>query len=578
MSATTPQNKQLANIEDNPASGTATPDATLIGERTIELERPPPPPQPPTDKGIRFWLVIVAMMVTTFLSAIDLTSVSTALPTIVESLNGADFAWVGSAFALGSTAILPLVGGLAQIFGRRPVVLGSIAFFALGSGLCGGAKNMNMLIAGRAIQGVGGGGILAMAEIVVADLVPLSERGNYMGIFGAVWAVASAIGPPIGGAFSQSNWRWLFYMNLPLTGIAAVLVYFCLTLKVPQDDLRTKMRRMDWTGNAIVIASTTITVVALTWAGVKHSWGSAAVLAPLIIGLVGTALFFLYEAKGAVEPVVPWELVNNRTALAGYVAVFLHGIVSTAVLYYLPVYFQASLEQGPVKSGITFFGNAFTIAPGAMICGATAVAFNMYRPQNYVGWILTTVGIGLLSLLKASSNKGMYIGFQIVEGFGLGILYTAPQFPVLAPIPVTETAHALAFFTFVRSYAQTWGVTIGATILQNELKRKLPQPFVEALTNGGGHGVEIAYAAIPAIRALEEPVKTQVKEAFASSLRIVWLVMAAIAALGTVSVLGMKELRLHEVTDEDWGLKEKKKQADAEQQQAAEKVKATELE
>ncbi|KAG8918932.1 hypothetical protein FRC01_001574 [Tulasnella sp. 417] len=212
MSATPPQNKRLGDIDDIPTSGTATPDAntTLNGDKTIELERPPPPPQPPTEKGLRFWLVIVAMMVTTFLSAIDLTSVSTALPTIVQDLNGSEFAWVGSAFALGSTAILPLVGGLAQIFGRRPVVIGSIAFFALGSGLCGGAKNMDMLIAGRAIQGVGGGGILAMAEIVVADLVPLSERGNYMGIFGAVWAVASAIGPPVGGAFSQSNWRWLF--------------------------------------------------------------------------------------------------------------------------------------------------------------------------------------------------------------------------------------------------------------------------------------------------------------------------------------------------------------------------------
>ncbi|KIO28004.1 hypothetical protein M407DRAFT_22771 [Tulasnella calospora MUT 4182] len=578
MSATLPQSKNLAKVDDVPASRTATPDveATLNGERTSEAERPPPPPQPPAWKGLRFWLVIIAIMVATFLSAIELTSVSTALPTIVQDLDGSEFAWVGSAFALGSTAILPLVGGLAQIFGRRPVVLGSIAFFALGSGLCGGAKNMDMLIAGRAIQGVGSGGILATTEIVVADLVPLSERGNYMGISGAVWALASAIGPPVGGAFSQSNWRWLFYMNLPLTAIAAVLVWFCLTLKVPQGDLRTKMRRMDWTGNAIVIASTTSTVVALAWAGVKHSWGSAAVLAPLIIGLVGTALFFLY------------------------IAVFLHGIVSTAVLYYLPVYFQASLEQGPVKSGVTFFGNAFTIDPGAMsefltrflyilldlpttpserVCGATAVAFNMYRPQNYVGWALTTVGIGLLSLLKASSSKGMYIGFQIVEGFGLGVLYTAPQFPVLASIPVTETAHALAFFTFVRSYAQTWGVTIGATILQNELKRKLPQSFVEALTSAGGHGVEFSYAAIPAIRVLEEPVKTQVKEAFASSLRIVWLVMAALAALGTVTVFGMKELRLHEVTDEDWGLKEKKEQADAEQQAAAaEKVKATELE
>ncbi|KAG8891731.1 hypothetical protein FRC01_014543, partial [Tulasnella sp. 417] len=260
------------------------------------------------------------------------TSVSTALPTIVQDLQGTEFAWVGSAYALGSTAVLPLTGGLAQIFGRRPVVLGSLIFFALGSGIAGGAKSMNMLIAGRAIQGVGGGSILSLTEIVIADLVPLSQRGAYLGLIGTVWAVAAAIGPPIGGAFSQSNWRWLFYMNLPLAAIAMALVWFFLRLKTPQDDFNTKMRRMDWIGNGIIILATTITVVALTWAGVKYPWASYQVLVPLILGLLLTAAFFLWEAKFAVEPVVPWELVNNRTAFFGYVGVALHSIVVTTVI------------------------------------------------------------------------------------------------------------------------------------------------------------------------------------------------------------------------------------------------------
>ncbi|KAG8896451.1 hypothetical protein FRC01_011810, partial [Tulasnella sp. 417] len=223
--ATLPRlSEDTQSIQDIPSSGTLTPatEPTLHGDPPIESER-----VPADDKhkvgGFRFWMIFAAMMVSTFLSALEFTSVSTALPTIVQDLQGTEFAWVGSAFALGSTAVLPLTGGLAQIFGRRPVVLGSLVFFALGSGIAGGARSMNMLIAGRAIQGVGGGGILSLTEIVVADLVPLSQRGAYLGAIGAVWAIAAAIGPPIGGAFSQSNWRWLFYMNLPLTAIAMVL-------------------------------------------------------------------------------------------------------------------------------------------------------------------------------------------------------------------------------------------------------------------------------------------------------------------------------------------------------------------
>ncbi|KIO20594.1 hypothetical protein M407DRAFT_29799 [Tulasnella calospora MUT 4182] len=271
-------------VFDGAVPGNQTPttgivEPTLCGDQAAQPDQVPPASSIPALGGLQFWLIFIALMVTMFLSAVDLTSVSTALPTIVKDLGGTDFAWVGSAFALGSTAILP---GFAQIFGRRPIVLGSILFFGLGSGLCGGARNMDMLIAGRTIQGIGGGGILAMVEIVVADLVPLRQRGTYMGSIGAVWAIASAVGPPVGGAFSQRNWRWLFYMNLPLAAAALLLVWCFLHLKVPQDDLRSKMRRMDWIGNLLVIAGTTLSVIALTWAGAKHPWSSYQVLVPLI--------------------------------------------------------------------------------------------------------------------------------------------------------------------------------------------------------------------------------------------------------------------------------------------------------
>ncbi|KAG8946147.1 hypothetical protein FRC04_012002 [Tulasnella sp. 424] len=490
--------RQLPSV-DGKASGVQTPatemtEPTLSGDQAGLSEEVPSATSIPATGRLQFWLILIALMVASFLSAIDLTSVSTALPTIVEDLDGTEFAWVGSAFALGSTAILPLIGGLAQIFGRRPIVIGSILFFALGSGLCGGANGMSMLIAGRAIQGIGGGGILATAEIVVADLVPLRQRGAYMGAFGA--------------------------------------------------------------GNLFVIAGTTLSIIAVTWAGSKHPWSSYQVLVPLILGLALIAGFFVYEAKVPAEPVVPWELVNNRTSFFGYATVFLHGIISTCIIYYLPVYFQGSMMQEPVKSGVSTFGIAFTITPGAIACGATVSIFNIYRPQNMAGWALVTVGLGLFSLLEITTPKAQWVGFQILQGIGLGVLYAAPTFPVLAPLPISENAHALAFFTFVRSYSQTWGVTIGATILQNQLKAKLPPAFLEMFP---AEGVEITYAAIPQIPGLPEPMRTEVRVAFASSLRVIWLTMIGLCGLGLICALGMKELKMHEVTDEDWGMEERKK-------------------
>ncbi|GAA5883071.1 hypothetical protein JCM8547_003794, partial [Rhodosporidiobolus lusitaniae] len=171
----------------------------------------------------------------------------------------ADYSWVGTAYALTSTALIPWTGGLAAIFGRRPVMLAALSFFALGSALTGAGQNMTMVLAGRGIQGVGGGAILTMTEIIVTDLVPLAERGSFFGIIGAVWALASAIGPPIGGALANAGqWRWLFYLNLPLTGLAMLLVLLFLDVKTPQTSMKEKLEQMDY-ANVIFVAASTAT-------------------------------------------------------------------------------------------------------------------------------------------------------------------------------------------------------------------------------------------------------------------------------------------------------------------------------
>jgi MFS family permease len=508
--------------------------------------------EPPKGKGSAFWLTFTAVCMSVFLSALDLTAVGTALPTITAALDGGDeFSWVGSAYALSSTAFLPLSGHLADAFGRRPIMLGSILVFAVGSALSGAAQNMNMLIAARTLQGVGGGGILNLTEIIVSDLVPLAERGMFQGYLGLVWALASGVGPPIGGAFAKgSTWRWLFYMNLPLCGIAFALVAIFLRVRTPPGSVLSKLARIDWFGNFLVVAGATMAMTGLTFGGIRFPWTSAQVLVPLILGLATLAGFFVYEARVPEEPSIPWEVVNNRTSLAGYVGTFVHGLTSISAIYYVPVYFQAVMGASPIRSGVQILPLALTIAFFALVGGGSVQGLGKYRPTNIAGWLFIIVGFGVLSLMKANISSSQWIGYQILVSAGFGLLYPAPVFPVLAPLPVERTASALAFFAFVRSFAQSWGITISATILQNELKKKLPADFVSLFPGG----VEIAYAAIPVVKTLPEPLKNEVRVAFADSMITIWHTMIGISALGVISVFFMEEIDMRVTMDDRFGL------------------------
>ncbi|GJE93421.1 MFS general substrate transporter [Phanerochaete sordida] len=430
-------------------------------------------------------------------------------------------------------------------------MIGSILFFALGSALSGSAQNMNMLIGARTVQGIGGGAIINLTEIIVSDLVPLAERGMYQGLVGLTWALASGVGPPIGGAFAgQASWRWLFYMNLPLAGIALVLVWFFLRVRVPEGSIKEKFARIDWVGNAIIVAGTTLAIVGLTFGGIRFPWDSAQVLAPLIIGLALVGAFLLYEAKVPKEPTIPWEVLSNRVTFGAYLGTFVHGVTSMALIYYLPVYFQAVLGSSPTRSGVQALAAALVISAFAMSAGISVQVFQKYMPVNILGWIFIIIGFGVASLLKADASTAQWVGYQIIVSAGIGLIFPAPVFPILAPLPVERTAPALAFFAFVRSFAQTWGITISSTVLQNELKKKLPAAFVAQFPGG----VEIAYAAIPVVRGLPEPLRTQVRVAFADSIDTIWQVMIGVAGIGLLSVLLMREIPMHTEKDETYGL------------------------
>lgn len=509
----------------------------------------------------KFWCIFLSMMISILLTAVEFTAIGTALPVIVNSLHGEQFVWIGTAYTLGSTAPLPLCGGLAQILGRRAVMLGALFFFSAGSAISGAAPTMNALIAGRTIQGVGGGGITALTQIIIADLVPLRERGSFNGLMAIAWGLGGGVGPIIGGSLAErGQWRWIFYLNLPICGVAAILVSLFLRLKTPQEPWYTKLSRMDWIGNFLVIASTTSIVIGLTWGGVQAPWSAAKVLVPLILGLVGLCGFFVYEAFLATHPIVPVSMLANRTALSGYIQNFLMGVVLATIAYWLPVYFQATKDAGPIAAGVDIFGISYSVSPFCLIAGAVIQKTQRYRQPMWFGWALMVIGTSLLSTLAADTSRAKSFGYQIMAGSGIGIIYVAAYFPVLAPIPVTKSAPALAFYTFLRNFALVWGVTIGGAILQNELKKNLPEAFLDTFPEN----TDFAFAAIPLIKDLGQPTKDQVRVAFANALQVVWEVMAGISAAGFVISLAMKHLPLHTSVDRDWGRQEGIVETDAE--------------
>ncbi|KIJ65390.1 hypothetical protein HYDPIDRAFT_110438 [Hydnomerulius pinastri MD-312] len=504
-------------------------------------------------KDLKFWLIFVSMCICLFLSALELSSVSTALPTIANALQASQFVWVGSAYAMSSTAFLPMSGGLAQSFGRRPAVLISIGLFAIGSGISGGASSMGMLIAGRTIQGLGGGGIQSLTAIILSDLVTLQERGAYAGLFGLTWSVAAAIGPVVGGSLaSRGQWRWLFYLNLPISFLAGLSVLILLDLPTPPGTFREKLMRMDWMGNFLVISSTVSCTIGLTWGGITAPWMSPTVLVPLVMGIVGLLAFIAYEATFAENPLVPFSLMTNRTSISGYLQAFFVSVVTLGVVYFFPVFFQGCKEASPVASGVYGLGLS-ALAPSAIIGGVAVKVTGRYRPQMWAGWVLLIIGLGLMSTLKATDSVGRGAGYMVFLGLGIGVEYATTMYPIQAPIPVTQNAPALAFMWFLRSFAGVWGVTIGSTVLQNELSKKLPATFLQSVPQG----TAIMYALIPELSSLPTQTKIEVETAFASSLSVLWEVLLGLAVVGFIASLFMQGLTLNNSLDEDWAMQDR---------------------
>ncbi|KAI9673098.1 MAG: hypothetical protein M1829_004412 [Trizodia sp. TS-e1964] len=506
------------------------------------------------------FLAFSGLAVINLSAALDTTSIGVALPIITNELHGSalEAFWSGTSFLLTSTVFQPLIGSLSHIFGRKPLILINLAVFALGLIIAAVAQNFTTLLAGRSIQGVGGGGLIVLTEIIVTDLVPLRERGKFFGLIASMWAFGTVAGPLVGAGFAQNvSWRWLFYINLPLCAVGFILLPLYLHLNFKPTSLMSKLKRVDWVGSFIFIGSTTSFILSITFGGIMFPWNSWRILLPQIIGVVGLVVFYFYERYVASEPMIRLQVFKQRTAAANYFGTFLHGMILWCLIYFLPLYYQGVKDQTPIESAIANFPETFTIAPVAALTGLAVTATGKFRWALWLGWLLTSLGSGLLLLLTVTVSTSVWVSVNVIIGLGLGFLFPALAYAIQAASASGDVAYAVSMFTFFRAFGQTFGVAIGGVIFQNGLRSWLSDyPGLSDLAQGYS---EDAVGIVQLIKQL--PVgeqRDQVVESYAGALRRVWLFLTAFAVLGLLSSAFTESLSIDKEFNSEQSVKAKK--------------------
>ncbi|KAI2687739.1 hypothetical protein DTO012A7_3692 [Penicillium roqueforti] len=552
---------QNQHADGEPGSGPTNPPKSAAAAATFK-------------KGPRFYAILVAICFVGMMTALEGTITSTALPSIIADLGGGDrYVWAVNGYFLAMTALQPLQGQLANVFGRRWPTIISTATFILGSGIGGGASNMSMLIAGRVIQGVGAGGINVLIEIIVCDLIPLRQRGQYIGMIFGVIALGTALGPLFGGLIVQhTTWRWVFYLNLPIGGVALVILILFLHVKYNQEKtFADKLTQIDWLGNVLFVATISAILIALSWAGAVYPWSSYHVIVPLVIGMLGLVGFMLFEASPrlAPHPMMPLHLFSNRTSAIAFILTFLHGIITIWALFFLPVYFQGVLGSSTTRSGIQLLPTILALVPFAGLGGTLMSKLGQYRFIHGAGFALVIIGFGLLTLLDERSNTGSWVGFQIIQSAGAGLVIPTLLPAVLAPLTEADTALATATWSFLRTFGMMWGTAIPAAILNNRFDSLAPGRIGDQRVRTellGGQAYEHATAAFR--NTLPSETLKQFVSVLSDSIKRTWQVAIAFAALGLLVVLLEKDVPLRQELDTEFGLDEKGKSENAKDSEA----------
>ncbi|WP_328963502.1 MFS transporter [Streptomyces virginiae] len=494
---------------------------------------------PATEHASREVLVSIgALLLGLLIAALDQTIVSTALPTIVSDLGGmAHLSWVVTAYMLASTAATPLWGKLGDQYGRKKLFQYAIVLFLIGSALCGIAQDMPQLIGFRALQGLGGGGLIVLSMAIVGDIVPPRERGKYQGLFGGVFGATSVLGPLLGGLFVDNlSWRWVFYINLPIGLVALVVI--AAVLHIPA---RSSKHTIDYLGTFLIACVATCLVLIASLGG-TWGWGSARIIGVAVLGAVLLAAFLLVERK-APEPVLPLGLFRIRTFTLCSAISFVVGFAMFGAMVYLPTFLQVVQGVSPTMSGVHMLPMVIGMLITSTVSGQIVSRTGRWKVFPILGTAVTALGLLLLHQLHRTSSTWEMSVYFFVFGAGLGLVMQVLVLVVQNAVSYADLGVATSGATFFRSIGASFGVAIFGTVFTHQLDDKLAASLA-GVTLPAGASVAQLEADPRAIAELPADLQPRVLDAYATAITDVFLYAVPIVLIAFVIAWFLKEDKL----------------------------------